>query len=70
MSPPVTVKDEKTLFTIIRASFSQRRKTLSNSLKLLIPDCKELQLKADIDPVRRAETLSIEDFARLANLID
>ncbi len=68
--PPVTVKDEKTLFRIIRAAFSQRRKTLSNSLKPLIPDCKELLLKADIDPVRRAETISIEDFARLVNLLN
>ena len=67
--PPVEVHDEKTLFKIIRAAFSQRRKTLSNSLKPLIPDCRELLLRADIDPVRRAETLSIEDFARLANLI-
>ncbi len=48
--PPVQVKDEKMLFRIIRAAFSQRRKTLSNSLKPLIPDCKELLVKADIDP--------------------
>lgn len=67
--PPVDVKDEKMLFRIIRAAFSQRRKTLSNSLKPLIPDCKDLLKKADIDPIRRAETLSIQDFARLANLL-
>lgn len=67
--PPVAVNDEKMLFKIIRASFSQRRKTLSNSLKPLIPECKDLLIQANIDPMRRAETLSIEDFARLANLI-
>lgn len=67
--PPVQVKDEKMLFRIIRAAFSQRRKTLSNSLKPLIPDCRDLLVKADIDPIRRAETLSIQDFARLADLI-
>lgn len=67
--PPVDVHDEKLLFKIIRSSFSQRRKTLSNSLKPLIPNCKELLIKAEIDPIRRAETLSIQDFARLTNLL-
>jgi len=67
--PPVDVHDEKMLFKVIKAAFSQRRKTLSNSLKPLIPDCRELLIKADIDPIRRAETLSIQDFARLANLL-
>lgn len=69
---PVDVKDEKLFFNIIRNSFNQRRKTLSNSLKNLgLPQ--ELLLgafeKCNIDPVRRGETLSINEFADLSNEI-
>lgn len=57
---------------LVRAAFGQRRKTLSNALKSLniaqdnISRAFEL---ANIDPKRRGETLSIEDFARLSNFI-
>lgn len=68
--PPVDVKDEELFFSIIRDSFGQRRKTLSNSLKPIgiAKDDLEAALKrCGIDPKRRGETLSIEDFAALAN---
>ena len=65
--PPVDVEDEKFFFRIIRTAFSQRRKMLSNSLKVVREDVKEWLSKAGIDPDRRPETLSMEEFARLSN---
>jgi 16S rRNA (adenine1518-N6/adenine1519-N6)-dimethyltransferase len=66
--PSVEVADEAFFFRIIRTAFSQRRKMLSNSLKGVRDDAKEWLSAAGIDPDRRPETLSIGDFARLANL--
>jgi 16S rRNA (adenine1518-N6/adenine1519-N6)-dimethyltransferase len=68
--PFVEVKDEKLFFRIIKMAFSQRRKMLSNSLKSAREDVKEWLTRAGIDPQRRPETLSIEEFARLANIYD
>lgn len=70
--PKVQVKDEKLFFRVVRESFNMRRKTLSNALKTLkLP--KEILdnafLNSNIDPRRRGETLSIEEFATLANHI-
>lgn len=70
--PLVDLSDEKLFFKIIRASFNQRRKTLSNSLKSL-GFSKDILSRAfqnsNIDPVRRGETLSIDEFASLSNEI-
>ena len=59
-----------TFFKLSKAGFSQKRKTLRNSLSsgLHISPMKaaELLTSADIDPQRRAETLSIEEWERLA----
>jgi 16S rRNA (adenine1518-N6/adenine1519-N6)-dimethyltransferase len=68
--PSVDVKDERLFFRIIKMAFSQRRKMLSNSLKSLREDVKEWLTRAGIDPQRRAETLSIQEFARLANIYE
>ncbi|RPI37639.1 MAG: ribosomal RNA small subunit methyltransferase A [Nitrospiraceae bacterium] len=65
--PAVAVKDEKMFFRLVRTAFSQRRKTLSNSLKSFGGDIKEVMRSAGIDPQRRPETLSIEEFARLSD---
>jgi len=65
--PKVVVADEALFFRIIRTGFSQRRKTLSNALKPLIEDVREVLISIGIDPVRRAETLSMEEFAKLAD---
>ena len=65
--PSVYVKNEEIFSRIVRAAFSQRRKMLSNSLKGLSEDIKEWLFRAGIDPNKRPETLSIEEFARLAN---
>ncbi len=50
------------------AAFSQRRKTLRNSLKGLVSA--EAMTALGIDPVRRAETLSLQEFAWLADAAD
>ena len=73
--PPVSVKSEKLMFQVIRASFNQRRKTLANGLnnfgafsigKEAIQQCIEaLGVPVNI----RGEALSLEQFARLSDLI-
>lgn len=73
--PAVEVKSEKMFYRVVKASFAQRRKTLSNNLmnNLFGKDRKEEMLamleEAGIDPARRGETLSLEEFARISNLI-
>lgn len=67
--PRVKVGDQKLFFRIIKAGFSQRRKTLSNALKPIAKNIKELLIDAGIEPIRRAETLTIEEFAGLADVI-
>ncbi|MGM9972954.1 MAG: 16S rRNA (adenine(1518)-N(6)/adenine(1519)-N(6))-dimethyltransferase RsmA [Clostridiaceae bacterium] len=70
--PRVEVKDENTFFKVIRDSFNMRRKTLSNALKnvgLSKEALDEAFKEVNIDSRRRGETLSIEEFAALANSI-
>lgn len=68
--PPVEVCDEALFFRVVKAAFSLRRKMLSNSLKNMGVTGEQagrwLEL-AGIDGKRRAETLSLEEFARLTN---
>jgi len=66
--PSVDVKDEEFFFKIVKTSFSQRRKMISNSLKSIRVDIKEWMAEAGIDSKRRPETLSIDEFARLSNI--
>lgn len=64
--------DEIKLLKIIRASFNQRRKKIINSLKSINPSKEKLLpafLNAGIDPSRRGETLSLEEFARLTEFL-
>ena len=67
------LKDERVFFACIKAGFGQRRKTLLNSLSGVCGLGKSEVLcvleTAGIDPVRRAETLSLEEFAALANAV-
>lgn len=70
--PVVDVLDKSLFFRIIRDSFNQRRKTLSNSLKAtgISKEILDESFKScGIDPVRRGETLSIEEFASLSDEI-
>jgi len=68
-SPAVHVKDEKLFLRLVRVAFSQRRKMLANSLKSVSPDIKEKIIQAGIDPMRRPGTLSIKEFAKLADVL-
>lgn len=52
---------------VVAAAFGQRRKMLRASLKSLCPNIESRLISVDIDPTRRAETLSIEEFCRLSN---
>ncbi len=71
-SPPVQVTDEDFFFEVVQASFVQRRKTIFNNLaaryftKETKGDLEALLLDCGIEPVRRGETLSMEEYARLA----
>jgi len=67
--PRIPVPDERIFFRVIKTAFSQRRKTLSNSLKPLCKNIKDVLLAAGIDPRRRPETLSMEEFAGLAEAL-
>jgi len=63
--PPVSVDNVNHLETLVAQAFSQRRKTLRNTLKPMLSAEKMEAL--GIDPKRRAETLSLAEFAMLSN---
>lgn len=63
--PAVNVADERLFFSLVKVSFSQRRKTIANSLKSLHPHMREILAEAAIDPMRRPETLSMGEFATI-----
>lgn len=69
--PPVKVNDEKKLFSVIKAAFSQRRKVISNSLSsgLSLDKSKiaEILEKSGVPLNARAEKLSLQNFADIAN---
>lgn len=74
--PAVKVKDESFFFSVVRASFAQRRKTILNNLTSNLSFGKEKKQaieqtlsKVGIDPKRRGETLSIEEFAALSDAL-
>ena len=62
---PVQAADEALLAALVKQAFSQRRKTLRNTLKGWAADADFAAL--DIDPGLRAEALPVADFVRLAN---
>ncbi|MCR5672033.1 MAG: 16S rRNA (adenine(1518)-N(6)/adenine(1519)-N(6))-dimethyltransferase RsmA [Butyrivibrio sp.] len=73
--PKVSVSDEKYMFEIIRTSFNQRRKTLSNSLsnnpalRVSRDDVQKALSQMGIDERARGETLSLSQFAQLADIL-
>lgn len=69
--PAVNVVDEKMFFSVVKAAFSQRRKTLCNCLnsyftaeKQIISD---LLTQVGVDPGRRGETLTLAEFAAISD---
>ena len=70
-TPALELHDEKRFWTVVRAAFSQRRKTLGNTMKPLASKEKLAQVwqATGIDPIRRGETLSIEEFGVLTDAL-
>ena len=70
---PVRVEDEKLMFAVIRASFAQRRKTIlnsiSNSLGISKSQLSEALGECGVSPTARAENLTLEDFAAIAESV-
>ena len=73
--PPVQVKDEKKMFALIRASFNQRRKTLVNGLGnaglpgITKESAAAVLAQMGLSPTVRGEALTLEQFARLSDLL-
>lgn len=73
--PPVTVKSEKLLFQVIRASFNQRRKTLANGLAnygafgLAKEELQQCIEQLGVPATIRGEALTLEQFAKLSDII-
>lgn len=68
--PPVDVVEEKRFFQVVKAAFGQRRKTFANTLKsagLSKDQVAQILEKSGIDGKRRGETMSLEEFAQVAN---
>ncbi|ANF95106.1 16S rRNA (adenine(1518)-N(6)/adenine(1519)-N(6))-dimethyltransferase RsmA [Paenibacillus bovis] len=72
--PAVQVEDEQHFFDIVQSSFVQRRKTIANNLKTRYfaggdrEQLEQLLNRAGIDPARRGETLSLEEYAVLSRV--
>jgi len=69
--PPAEVADEALFFRVVRASFAQRRKTLLNALSdgldLTKKETADILLTSGIEPGRRGESLTVAEFAAIAN---
>lgn len=72
--PLIRPEDEKKFFRLVKAGFSSKRKMLRSSLSgglgISKPDVEALLKQADIDPTGRAESLSIQQWVTLMNIID
>lgn len=71
--PPVRVPSEELFFKVVRAGFGQKRKQLKNSLGaglgLSHPASASLLSSADVDPTRRAETLTLNEWAAITQVV-
>lgn len=69
----IELEDRETFFKVVKAAFSQRRKTILNSLSSGLKTDKgtirAILEKADIDPKLRAENLTIEDFSKISAIL-
>jgi 16S rRNA (adenine1518-N6/adenine1519-N6)-dimethyltransferase len=74
LSPLIPLPMLSTFFKLIKAGFSQKRKTLRNALSsglhILPPEAESLLRRSGIDPMRRAETLSIDEWKGLCEIRD
>jgi 16S rRNA (adenine1518-N6/adenine1519-N6)-dimethyltransferase len=73
-SPLIPIPMLDTFFKLIKAGFSQKRKTLRNALSSGLhippPEAESMLRRAGIDPMRRAETLSIDEWKVLCEIRD
>lgn len=70
--PAVDLIDEKMFFRVVKAAFGQRRKTLNNALKSIGVDkniIADVLAQAGIETTRRGETLTMEEFAAISNIL-
>ncbi|MBO8138146.1 MAG: 16S rRNA (adenine(1518)-N(6)/adenine(1519)-N(6))-dimethyltransferase RsmA [Desulfotomaculum sp.] len=72
--PAVKVKDEEIFFKVVRAAFAKRRKTLLNALsgsdiEISKEQWADLLREVNIDNKRRGETLTIDEFALISNVL-
>jgi 16S rRNA (adenine1518-N6/adenine1519-N6)-dimethyltransferase len=65
----VPVDDVERFSKVVHAAFNQRRKTLRNALKAIVEDADGALARAQIDGQRRGETLSVEEFAKLTDVL-
>lgn len=71
-NPAVELIDEKMFFRVVKAAFGQRRKTSNNALKSMGVDkniIADVLDKAGIEATRRGETLTMEEFGAIANIL-
>lgn len=73
-SPPVRVRDEEFFFTVVRAAFNQRRKTLVNAVSAGMrnverADVEKALAEMGLSPTVRGEALSAEQFAALSDIL-
>lgn len=71
-TPKVDVEDPETFFKLTRGAFVQRRKTILNNYQTIFEDGKQLKSEikvllqeADIEEIRRGESLSIEEYYKI-----
>jgi 16S rRNA (adenine1518-N6/adenine1519-N6)-dimethyltransferase len=64
------VEDDVAFRSLLSQAFGQKRKTLLNNLRSTVDNAATTLLDLDIDPTRRAETLTLAEWARLANAIN
>lgn len=71
--PPITVKNEEFFFKLVKAAFSQRRKTAENSISaglgIAKPIVAQALEQAGLEKTVRAEKLTMEDFEKLAEIL-
>ena len=68
-TPPIAVRDARVLRRVVRAAFQQRRKQLVNSIAAAVSDPRAALEQVGIDPTRRPETLTLTEFAALADAV-
>jgi len=73
-TPPLPLPPAEYFFRVVKAGFSMKRKQLKNALagglRIKASRARDLLQSADIDPQRRAETLSLAEWARLTQAVE